>query len=100
MQSLSKSASSVCAPASSAKVVDVEHTVVIEGLRGKVRGLEQTIVTERNAVKGLRDMVIDFSEHVDSSLCTAVSSQTASGPVLGDRLNGNRERDVVRKGLE
>ena len=100
MKSLSKSASSVCAPASSAKVVDVEHTVVIEGLRGKVRGLEQTIVTESDAVRGLQDMLIDLSKRVDSSLSTAVSSRSASGPVLGDCLNGNREHDVVRKGME
>ena len=40
----------------------------------KVKGLEQTIVTEQNAVKGLRDMVIDLSELVDSSLSTAVPS--------------------------
>ena len=49
-------------PMSSVEVVDVEHTVVIEGLCGKVKGLEQTIVTERNAVKGLRDMVVGLSE--------------------------------------
>ena len=33
----------------SAEVVEVEHTIVIEGLCGKVKGLEQAIVTERNA---------------------------------------------------
>ena len=66
----------------------------------KVKGLEQTIVTERNPVKGLRDMVIDLSECVDSSLSTAVSSQSASKPVFGDCLNGDREREVVRKGME
>ena len=33
-------------PTSAVKVVDTEHTVVIKGLRGKVKGLEQTIVTE------------------------------------------------------
>ena len=62
--------------------------------------MEQTIVTERNVVMGLRDMVVDLSEHVDSSLSTAMTSQPASGPVLGDRLNLIRERDVVRKGIE
>ena len=61
-------------PISPAEVGDVEHTVIIEGLRGKVKGLEQTIVTERNAVKGLRDMVVDLSERVNSSLSTAVPS--------------------------
>ena len=55
-------------------VVDTEHTVVIEGLCGKVKGLEQTLVTERNAVKGLRDMVVGLSERVDSSLGTALTS--------------------------
>ena len=87
-------------PTSSVEVVDAEHTIVIEGLCGKVKGLEQTIVTERNAVKGLRDMVVDLSERVDSSLSTAVTSQSTSGPLLGDRLNLIRERDVVRKGIE
>ena len=61
-------------PMSSFEVVDAEHTVVIEGLRGKVKGLEQTIVTERNAVKGLCDMFVGLSERVDFSLSTAVAS--------------------------
>ena len=97
------SSNTVCPPSpptSSVEVVDAEHTVVIEGLCGKVKGLEQTIVTERNAVKGLRDIVVHLSERVDSSLSTAMTSQPASGPVLGDRLNLIRERDVVRKGIE
>ena len=97
---LSKSPSTVPAPTSSVEVVEVEHTVVKEGLRGKVKGLEQTIVTERNAVKDLCDMVVDLSERVDSSLSTAVISRPAKGPVLGDRLNLTREHDVVRKGIE
>ena len=87
-------------PTSSVEILDVEHAVVIEGFCGKVKGLEQTIVTDRNAVKSLRDMVVGLSEHVDSSLSTAVTSQPASGPVLGDRLNLIREQDVVRKGIE
>ena len=83
------------------KLVYTEHTVVIEGLCGKVKGLEQTLVTERNAVKGLRDMVVGLSERVDSSLGTALTSQSnTSGPVSGDRLNLIREVDVVRKGIE
>ena len=98
------SSNTVCPPSpptSSVEVVDAEHTVVIEGLCGKVKGLEQTIVTERNAVKGLRDMVIGLSERVDSSLSTAVASRSnTSGPVLGDHLNLVRERDVVYKGIE
>ena len=61
-------------PTSSVEIVDAKHTVVIEGLRGKVKGLEQTIVTECNAVKGLPDMVVGLSEHVDSSLSTALTS--------------------------
>ena len=44
------------------EVADPEQTVVIEGLWGKMKGLEQTIVTERNAVKGLHDMVVGLSE--------------------------------------
>ena len=100
LQSLSESVSTVHAPALSAEVVDSENTVVIEGLCGKVRSLEQTNVTERDTLRGLRDMLIDLSERVDSSLSTAVSSRSASGLVLRDHLNCNRERDVVRKGLE
>ena len=70
------------APTSSVDVAEVEHTVVVEGPRGKVKGLEQTIVTERNVVMGLRDMVVDLSERVDSSLSTAVTSRPGRGPVL------------------
>ena len=87
-------------PTPSVEVVDAKHTVVIEGLHGKVKGLEQTIVTQRNPVKGLRDMVIGLSERVDSSLSTAVASRSNTrGPVLGDCLNLVREPDVVRKGI-
>ena len=103
-QGLNKSSNTVRLPSPptlSVEVVDTEHTVVIEGLCGKVKGLEQTLVTERNAVKGLRDMVVGLSERVDSSLGTALTSrQNTSGPVPGDRLNLIRERDVVRKGIE
>ena len=75
-------------PLPSVEVVDAEQTVVIEGLRGKMKGLEQTIVTERNTVKGLRDMIVGLSEKVDSSLGTALTSQhNTSGPVSGKRLN-------------
>ena len=88
-------------PTSSVEVVDTEHTVVIEGLCGKVKGLEQTLVTERNAVKGLRDMVVGLSERIDSSLGTALTSHpNTSRPVPGDRLNLVREGDVVCKGIE
>ena len=83
-------------PTLSVEVVDAEHTVGMQGLRGKVKGLEQTIIAEHNAVLGLRDMVIDLSECMDSSLSTAVTSRPASGPVLEDRLNSTREHDVVR----
>ena len=100
LQVLSESSNTVSVPTSSVEIVDVEHTVVIEGLRGKVKGLEQTMVTECNAVKGFRDMVVDLSECADSSLSTAVPSRPASGFVLGDRLNLTRERDVVSKGIE
>ena len=75
---LSELSNTVCLPSyplSSVKVVDTEHTVVIEGLRGKVKGLEQTLVTERNAVKGLRDIVVGLSERVDSSLGIASTSR-------------------------
>ena len=88
-------------PLQSGEVADVEQTEVIEGLWGKIKGLEQTIVTEPNAVKGLRDMVVELSEKVDSSLGTALTSQSnTSGPVSGECFNLIREHDVVRKGIE
>ena len=59
-------------PLQAVGVPDVEQVEVIEGLWGKMKGLEQTILMERNAVKGLRDMVVGVSEKVDSSLCTAL----------------------------
>ena len=71
-------------PTSRIEAANTEHTVIIEGLCGKVKGLEQTIVTERNVVLGLRDMVVDLSEHVDSSLNTAMTSKPASGSVSGN----------------
>ena len=74
------------------EAVDDEHSVTIES---KVKGLERTIVTERNAVLGLRDMVVDLSERVDSSLSTAMVSKFASGSVLGARINISREREVI-----
>ena len=80
---LSESPRVAPAPTSSVDVVEVEHTAVVEGLNGKVEGLEQTIV-----------------ERVDSSLSTAMISRPARGHVLEDRLNSDRERDVVRKGIE
>ena len=46
-------------PVPSVEVVDAEQTVVVEGPQGKMKVLEQTIITERNAVKGLRDMVVN-----------------------------------------
>ena len=103
LQVLSESSNTVrpsSSPTSAVEVVDTAHTVVIEGLCGKVKGLEQTIVTECNAVKCLCDMVVGLSERVYSSLSTAVTSRPASGPVLGDCLNLVRERDVIRKGIE
>ena len=48
-------------PLSSVEIVDAEQTVVIEGLHGKMKGLEQTLVTECNAVLGLRNMVVGLS---------------------------------------
>ena len=57
-----------------------------------MKGLEQTILTERNAVKGLRDMVIGLNEKVDSSLGTALTSHlNTNEPVSGglSTLSGN-----------
>ena len=104
LQVLSESFNLECPPSpplSAVEVVDAEQTVFIEGLWGKMKGLEQTIVTERNAVKGLRDMVVDLSEKVDSSLGTVLTSQpNTSRPVSGERLHLFRKRDVVHKGIE
>ena len=88
-------------PLPSLEVADAEQTEVIEGLQGKMKGLEQTIVIERNAVKGLRDMVVGLSEKVDSSLGTALTSRSnTSGLVSGEHLNLIRERDVICKGID
>ena len=45
-------------------------------------------------------MVVDLSERIDSSLRTAIAKKSASGSVLGDRINISREREVIRKGIE
>ena len=88
-------------PLPSVEVTDVKQILVIEGLRGKVKGLEQTIVTERNAVKGLCDMVVGLSEKVDLYLGTALTIQSkTSGFVPVENVNLVREHDVVRKGIE
>ena len=42
LQRLSESPSMAPAPISTVDVAEVEHTVVVKGLRGKVEGLEQT----------------------------------------------------------
>ena len=79
----------------------VEQKEVIEDLRGKVKRLEQTILTERNAVKGLHEMVVGLNEKVDSSQGTALTSRSnTSGPVSGGRINLVRECDIVCKGIE
>ena len=89
------------APLLPVEVPGVEQEEVIEGLRGKVKGLEQTILTERNAVKGLREIVVGLNERIDSSLGTALSSHSnTSGPVSVGRINLVRKHDVVRKGIE
>ena len=88
-------------PLQSIEVPDVEQVEVIESLRGKMKGLEQTIVNERNAVKGLCDMVVELSEKVDSSLGTAITSRfNTSRPVSGEHIICIRECDVVCKMIE
>ena len=103
-QALSESSSTECLPSPpllSVEVVDTKQIVIIEGLRGKVKGLEQTLVTERNDVKGICYMVVGLIERVDSFLGTALTSRSnTSRPVFGDRLNLIRECDVVCKGIE
>ena len=77
----------------------VEQEEVVEGLQGKVKELEQTILTERNAVKDLREMVVGLNEKVDSSLGTALTScPNTKEPVSGRRINLVRELEVVCKG--
>ena len=93
-------AQSLHVPTSSVEAADAEHTVIIEGFCDKVKGVEQTIVTKGNAGLAFRDMIVDLSERVDSSLSTAMASKSTSGVVLGDRLNLTRERDVVRRCTE
>ena len=44
--------------------------------------------------------IIDLSERIDSSLSTAIASESAGGHVSGDRINISREREVIRKGIE
>ena len=85
-------------PTPSAEAADIKHTIIIEDPCGKVKGLERTIVTKRNAVLGLKDMVVDLSECIDSSLSTAVASKSAGGHLLRDRINISREREVISKG--
>ena len=87
-------------PLQAVGVPDVEQVEVIEGLRGKMKEYEKTILMERNAVKGLRDMVVGLSEKVDSSLGTALTSPlNTSGRVSGECINLIRERNVFRKGI-
>ena len=50
------------------ETLGVEQEEVVEGLCGKVKGLEQQIQTERYAFEGLRGMVFGLSEKVDSSI--------------------------------
>ena len=83
------------------EILGVEQEEVIEGLRGKVKGLEKTIQTERYAVEGLREMVVGPNEKVDSSLGTAISSHSNTcGPVSVGQINLVRECDVILKGIE
>ena len=66
-----------------------------------MKGLEQTILTERNAVKILRDMVVGLNEKVDSSLGTALTHPiNTSRPVSGEHIICIRECDVVCKMIE
>ena len=56
---------------------------------------------ERNAIKGLCEMVMELNEKVDSSLGTALTSRPiTSGPDSGERINLAREREVLRKMVE
>ena len=57
-----------------------------------VKGIEPTILTEQNAVKGLCEMVVGLNEKIDSSLGTALTSlSNTCGPVSGGGLNLVRE---------
>ena len=77
----------------------MEQEKVIEGLRGKVKGLEQTILTERMLSRVFERWLLD--KKVDSSLGTALTSHSnTSGSVSVGRINLIRECDVVWKGIE
>ena len=79
----------------------LEQEEVVEGLRGKVKGLEQWIQTERYGFEELREMVVLLREKMDSSLGTTVTSQSNTrGSVPVGRINLARECDVIRKGIE
>ena len=57
-----------------------------------MKGLEQTILTEWNAVKGLCDIFVGLNEKVNSSLGTALTNRiNTRGPVSGNvsTLSGN-----------
>ena len=78
------------------EILGVEQEEVIEGIRGKVKGLEQTTLSERYAVEGLQEMVVGLNEKVDSSLGTAISRHSnTSWPVSVGPVNLVREVDVV-----
>ena len=77
---------SLLLPLQTVEIPGVEQEEVIESLQGKVKGLEQTILTKRNAIEGLCEMVVGHNEKVDSSLGTALTiCSYTSGPVSGDR---------------
>ena len=88
-------AQSLHVPMASVEAADPENTVIVGGPGDKVKGLEQTVI--KNVGLGVRDIVVDLSEHAQSSMSTPMISNSASGDVLEDRLNFTRERDVVNR---
>ena len=90
-------AQSLHVPTASVEAADPEHTVIIGGPRDKVKGLEQTVIKNGSVGLGVRDIVVDLSEHAQSSMSTPMVSNSTCGDVLEDRFNVTRECDVVRR---
>ena len=93
-------AQSLHVPTSSVEAADAEHTVIVEGPCDKVKGLEQTVVTNGNVSLGFRDIVVDPSERAQSFMSTPMGSNSTSRDVLEDHPNLTRERNVIPRCTE
>ena len=93
-------AQSLHVPTSSGEAADAEHTVIVGDPCDKVKGLEQTVVTNGNVNLSFRDVVVDPCERVQMSMNTPMDSNSTCGDVLEDRPNITRERDIISRGTE